>query len=386
MLFLGSYPPRECGIATFTKDVVDSYDERFGGHSEIITIEESDAPPRDYPPTVVANLIQNDRDSYRAIADIINHHPCDALNVQHEYGLFGGGENGEWIIDLIALVRKPVIVSLHTVLPEPTPDHLRVVRTLCATVSAVVVLSATGKDILVERYGIDPQKVSVVHHGVPDVPFRDSGSAKAQLGLHDRQVVSTFGLINRGKGLEYAIEAMRDVAAAHPEVLYLILGQTHPVVRRNEGEVYRESLEKLVAQYGLERNVRLVDRYLGFDELVQYLQATDIYLTPYLNPVQIVSGTLAYAVGLGKAIVSTPYLYAEELLAHGRGFLVQFRDAASIASTMNSLFDDRDLRSSTERRAYRFGRRMTWPHVAHEYGGLFASLLPKFHTALATSA
>ena len=193
-------------------------------------------------------------------------------------------------------------------------------------------------------------------------------------------------MINRGKGLEFAIEAMRDVAAAHPEVLYLILGQTHPVVRRNEGEAYRESLEKLVAKFGLGNNVRLVDRYLGFEELVRYLQATDIYLTPYLNPVQIVSGTLAYAVGLGKAVVSTPYLYAEELLAHGRGFLVQFRDGVSIAETVNALFADRDLRASTERRAYRFGRQMTWPHVAMEYGTLFDSLLPQRLTALATSA
>jgi glycosyltransferase involved in cell wall biosynthesis len=199
-------------------------------------------------------------------------------------------------------------------------------------------------------------------------------------------VISTFGLINRGKGLEYAIEAMREVATTHPDALYLILGETHPVVRRHEGEAYRESLEQLVADYGLEDNVRLVDHYLGFDELVQYLQATDIYLTPYLNPVQIVSGTLAYAVGLGKAIVSTPYLYAEELLAHGRGFLVQFRDALSIAKTMNSLLDDPDLRASTERRAYRFGRQMTWPNVAQEYGRLFTSLLPVRRTALATPA
>jgi polysaccharide biosynthesis protein PslF len=385
MLFLGSYPPRECGIATFTKDVVDSYDQQFGGRSEIIAIEEPDAPTRDYPPTVFANLIQDHRESYRAIADVVNCHPCDALNVQHEFGLFGG-EDGEWIVDLIALVRKPVIVSLHTVLPEPAPHHLRVVRSLCATASAVIVLSATGKDILIDRYGVDPAKVNVIHHGVPDVPFRETDVAKTMLGLHNRQVVSTFGLINRGKGLEYAIEAMRDVAATHPAALYLILGQTHPVVRRRDGEAYRESLEKLVAEYGLGDNVRLVDHYLGFDELVQYLQATDIYLTPYLNPVQIVSGTLAYAVGLGKAIVSTPYLYAEELLAHGRGFLVQFRDAPSIAKAMNTLFADRDLRASTERRAYRFGRQMTWPHVAQEYGRLFTSLLPQRHSVLATSA
>jgi polysaccharide biosynthesis protein PslF len=385
MLFLGSYPPRECGIATFTKDVVDSYDQRFGAHSEIVAIEEPGAPKRAYPATVVANLIQDDRESYRAIAEFVNAHPCDALNVQHEYGLFGG-DNGSWIVDLIALVRKPVIVSLHTVLPEPAPDHLLVARTICATASAIVVLSATGKDILVDKYGIDPQKVNVVHHGVPDVPFRDSDLPKTALGLGDRQVISTFGLINRGKGLEYAIEAMRDVVVDHPEALYLILGQTHPVVRRHEGEVYRESLEKLVADYGLANNVRLVDRFLGFDELVGYLQATDIYLTPYLNPVQIVSGTLAYAIGVGKAVVSTPYLYAEELLAHGRGFLVNFRDAASLAATMNSLLDDRDLRASTERRAYRFGRQMTWPHVAQEYGRLFTSLLPHRRSALATPA
>jgi glycosyltransferase involved in cell wall biosynthesis len=385
MLFLGSYPPRECGIATFTKDVVDSYDQRFGARSEIVAIEEPGAPQREYPETVVANLTQNDRDSYRAVAEFVNEHACDALNVQHEYGLFGG-DNGAWIVDLIALVRKPVILTLHTVLPEPSPEHMLLTRTICATASAIIVLSATGQEILIDRYGIDPLPVNVIHHGVPDVPFRDTAESKGALGLGDRQVISTFGLINKGKGLEYAIEAMRDVVPHHPDALYLILGQTHPVVRRHEGEVYRESLEALVAQYGLENNVKLVDRYLGFDELVGYLQATDIYLTPYLNPVQIVSGTLAYAVGLGKVVVSTPYLYAEELLAHGRGFLVNFRDAASIAETMNSLLEDKDLRSSTERRAYRFGRQMTWPHVAQEYGRLFNSLLPNRRSALATPA
>jgi glycosyltransferase involved in cell wall biosynthesis len=385
MLFLGSYPPRECGIATFTKDVVDSFDERYDTRSEIIAIEEPGAPERAYPDTVIANLIQDDRDSYREIAEFVNLHPCEALNVQHEYGLFGG-DNGEWIVDLISLVRKPVIVSLHTVLPNPSSDHLRTTRMICATASAVVVLSSTGKDILIDRYGIDPHKVNVVHHGVPDVPFRDTAAPKEALGLGTRQVISTFGLINSGKGLEYAIEAMRDVAEQHPDALYLILGQTHPVVRRHEGEIYRQSLEKMVADYGLGNNVKLIDRYLGFDELVGYLQATDIYLTPYLNPVQIVSGTLAYAIGLGKAVVSTPYLYAEELLAHGRGFLVNFRDAASIANTMNSLLVDRNLRASTERRAYRFGRQMTWPHVAQQYGRLFSSLLPNRRTALATPA
>jgi glycosyltransferase involved in cell wall biosynthesis len=226
-------------------------------------------------------------------------------------------------------------------------------------------------------YRIDPSRVRVIHHGVPDVPFRETGPFKASFGIGERMVISTFGLINRGKGLEYAIEAMRDVVRRHPETLYLILGETHPVVRRQEGESYRESLQKMVRDYGLQNNVQLVDKYLDFDELVSYLEATDIYLTPYLNPTQIVSGTLAYAVGCGKAIVSTPYLYAQEVLANHRGFLCNFRDAKSIAQLLNALLDDPALRRATERRSYRFGRQMTWPHVAAEYGKLFAELAPQ---------
>jgi glycosyltransferase involved in cell wall biosynthesis len=199
-------------------------------------------------------------------------------------------------------------------------------------------------------------------------------------------VISTFGLISRGKGLEYAIEAMRGVVPRHPETLYLILGETHPVVRRQEGESYRESLQAMVREFGLNYNVQLVDKYLDFDEVVSYLAATDIYLTPYLNPAQIASGTLAYAVGSGKAIVSTPYLYAQELLAHNRGFLCEFRDAESIAMRLNMLLDDPSLRRATERRAYRFGRQMTWPHVAAEYGQLFNELAPRGPLELVTSA
>ncbi|MBV8354099.1 MAG: glycosyltransferase, partial [Candidatus Eremiobacteraeota bacterium] len=214
----------------------------------------------------------------------------------------------------------------------------------------------------------------VIHHGVPDVPFRSTDTAKAAFGVGQRMVISTFGLISRGKGLEYAIEAMRSVVKLHPEALYLILGQTHPVVRRQEGESYRQSLVERIHAYGLAASIQLVDHYLDFEELVMYLQATDIYLTPYLNPVQIVSGTLAYALGVGKAIVSTPYLYAEELLSHHRGMLVPFRDADSTAEAIIALLGDPLRRRALERRAYRFGRQMTWPNVALAYGRLFAEL------------
>jgi glycosyltransferase involved in cell wall biosynthesis len=384
VLLLGSYPPRECGIATFMHDVKTSFDGAFASRTDVIAIDEPGGEARRYPPEVVARLQEQNRFSYKEIARFIDRHPAELLNIQHEYGLFGG-ERGEWLVSLLDDVTKPVVLTMHTVLPEPDDVMLRVTRELCERSSRVVSLSATGRDLLERVYGVDPDRLRVIHHGVPDVPFTTTDAAKASFGIGQRMVISTFGLINRGKGLEYAIEAMRDVVARHPEVLYLILGETHPVVRRREGESYRESLQELVRSYGLQYNVQLVDKYLDFDELVSYLQATDIYLTPYLNPVQIVSGTLAYAVGCGKAIVSTPYLYAQELLAFGRGFIVPFRDAGAIAARVSELLDDATLRRATERRAYRFGRQMTWPQVAHEYGRCFTEVAPARGIALVSS-
>ncbi len=380
-LFLSSYPPRECGIATFTKDVVDSFDRAFATRSDIVAIDEPGGEARRHGAEVVARLPEQDRFGYAAIARFINEHPAELLNIQHEYGLFGG-ERGEWLVDLMQAVDKPIVLTLHTVLPEPDQTMLRVTRELCASASKVVTLSETGRELLENTYGINHERLLVIHHGVPDVPFSSTDAAKASFGIGQRLVISTFGLINRGKGLEFAIEAMRAVVRRHPEALYLVLGQTHPVVRRREGESYRESLLQLVRDSGLQHNVQLIDKYLDYDELVAYLQATDIYLTPYLNPVQIVSGTLAYAVGCGKAIVSTPYLYAKEVLAHNRGFLCDFKDSASIAGHLRLLLGDSSLRRATERRAYRFGRQMTWPHVAHEYGRLFSELCPPGHVEL----
>jgi len=375
-LFLGSFPPRECGIATFTKDVVDSFEAVYGIRSQVIAIDEPGGEGRVYDARVLTRIVQDDRASYIHAAAAANAHPAQLINVQHEYGLFGGPD-GAWFLDFLEELEKPVVVSLHTVLPEPSDQHRAIARRICERSDTIVVLSQTGKDILVDAYGVDAEKIQVIHHGVPDVPYLPAETSKIKFGISDRMLISTFGLISRGKGLEYAIEAMRSVVERHPEALYLILGQTHPGVRRHEGESYRESLQEKIASYGLEPNVRLVDKYLDFDELVQYLTATDIYLTPYLNPVQIVSGTLAYAVGCGKAIVSTPYLYARELLANGRGFLVDFRDAASLARQVSTLLDDPWLRHATERRAYRYGREMTWPHVAKQYGKLFAELVPQ---------
>lgn len=375
-LFLGSYPPRECGIATFTRDVVETFDRRFATRSEVIAVDEPGGELRTYGPRVLARIRQQDRGDYLRAARVVNEASAELLNVQHEYGLFGG-ELGEWLVDLLRTVSKPVVLTLHTVLPEPDEKMLDVTQRLCRHCAKVVALSQTGRDLLEHTFGIEPEKLRVIHHGVPDVPFQATAGAKATFGIGQRQVISTFGLISRGKGLEYAIDAMRTVVKRHPEVLYLILGETHPVVRRNEGESYRESLQQMVRDHGLQYNVQLVDKYMENEELLNYLAATDIYLTPYLNPTQIVSGTLAYALGCGKAIVSTPYLYAKELLSFGRGFIVPFRDAGAIADRVIALLDDPALRRATERRAYRFSRQMTWPHVVADYGRLFSELVPK---------
>jgi polysaccharide biosynthesis protein PslF len=365
--------------------MVDAYDRAFSLSSPVIAIDEPGAEVRRYPPEVVGRIAEDRHASYLAAAEFLNAYPVELVNIQHEYGLFGG-ERGEWLVDFMRALEKPIVLTLHTVLPEPDETYLRVTRELCKHANKVVALSVTGQSLLEDVYGIDPARLEVIHHGVPDVPFQETHAAKASFGIGQRTVISTFGLISRGKGLEYAIEAMRGVVKRHPETLYLILGETHPVVRRNEGESYRESLHSMVHEYGLHYNVQLVDKYLDFDEVVSYLAATDIYLTPYLNPAQIASGTLAYAVGCGKAIVSTPYLYAEELLAHNRGFLCSFRDAASIMSRLNMLLDDPALRRATERRAYRFGRQMTWPHVSAQYGALFSELAPRDPLELVTSA
>lgn len=373
--FVGSYPPRECGIATFTKDIVSSFGTLSTAPHWVIAIDERPGLVRSYPSEVVARIVRDEPETYRLAADAIAQLAPDIVHVQHEYGLFGG-EDGERIFDLLDRVHAPLVISLHTVIPEPSEHHRSVARRLCARADAVIVLSEAGRTILENAYGIDPNKLRMIPHGVPDVPFEPTERAKRALGLGGRTLISTFGLINRGKGLEYAIDALRAVVARHPNVLYLILGETHPEVRRSEGEIYRDSLKARIRSYGLERHVRHFDRYLGFDELLGYLRATDIYLTPYVNPAQIVSGTLAYAVGCGKAVVSTPYVYAQELLADGRGLLAEFRDGESIATQLLALLDNPALRRAISLRAYEFGRSMTWGHVSHRHLALFRELAP----------
>ncbi len=372
--YMASYPPRECGIATFTKDLVEAVDRTFPGNpGKVVALNESQGTYR-YGPEVKFAVTVDDLESYLEGADYINRSKVDLLCIQHEYGLFGG-RHGENIFAFLDKLKKPLVITLHTVLPRPD-GHLReVTRNLVARADATVVLARKALDILAEDYGIADPSVHYIPHGVPNVRKLPSSSFKSILGLEGMFTISTFGLINPGKGIEYAIRALPKVVERYPNILYLVLGETHPGVRKHEGENYRNYLHGLVAELGLQRHVKFNNRYLSLNEIVSYLMATNVYLVPYLNPNQIASGTLAYAVGAGRAIVSTPFIYAEELLADGRGILVPFRDSDAIAEALDQLMGDPYRRAEIAMAAYAYGRNMTWHNVACEYMGLFTRLL-----------
>ncbi len=375
VLFVGSYPPRECGIATFTEDIRGAYDLLTGAPSEVIAVTD-EGKRYDYPTSVRGEIFRDDRQSYLNAARIANDHAADVVNIQHEYGLFGG-DRGVYLLDFLSALRKPVVLTLHTTLPNPDPTMRFVTRELCNRCDSVIVLAYTGRRILEEHYDIDPRKINVILHGVPDIPLRRSHHFKRRLGLEQNTVISTFGLLSRGKGIEFVIEALPRIFERHPDAVYLLLGETHPEVKKHEGEAYRESLARRVSELGLSDRVQFVDHYMHDEEVVQYLQATDIYVSPSLDPNQIVSGTLSYAVACGRVVIATASVYAIELLADGRGVTIPFRDSDSITAAVNAVLEDPQLRASIETTAYRFGRAMTWSRVAKRYAKAFRDAIAR---------
>jgi glycosyltransferase involved in cell wall biosynthesis len=355
-------------------DVVNATD-LLGWRGIVVAVDEA-ATCEPYADTKVIGVIDKDsRGDYKATAKMLADRGVSLLCIQHEYGIYGG-DHGDYVIDLARAATMPVVVTLHTVLPQPSEPQLRVLKELEKHASAFVVMANKAVEILTDVYGIDRSKIHFIPHGAPVTPFFAEKAAKAQFGLQGRRVISTFGLISPNKGIEDAIAAMPKVVEKEPSAIYLVLGQTHPVVKRREGEWYRDSLQKMVDDLGLNDHVHFVDRYLTLQQLIDYLLATDVYVTPYYaNPHQITSGTLAYAIATGKVIVSTPYLYAEELLANGRGFLYPFRDVDALAETVGRLLTDDAHFEETRRKAYAYGRSMTWPNVGLKYARLFTDLL-----------
>jgi len=364
--FIGNYVPRQCGIATFTTDLCEAVAaESPETACFALPVNDADATYA-YPPRVRFELEESDLASYRRAADFLNINNVDLVCLQHEFGIFGGPA-GSHILGLLRDLRMAVVTTLHTVLREPDAQQRKVMDRLARLSDRLIVMSQRGAEYLRTVYAIPDSKIDVIPHGIPDVPFVDPNFHKDRFGVEGKLVLLSFGLLSPNKGIEYVIEALPAIRKRHPEVIYIVLGATHPHVKQHDGESYRLSLERLARTRGVEGNVLFYDRFVSLEELVEFIGAADIYITPYLNPAQITSGTLAYTVGAGKAVISTPYWYAEELLAEGRGLLVPFADAAAIADRVAEVLDNEAERHAMRKRAYMLGRDMIWPVVARRY-------------------
>ncbi|MDR3590309.1 MAG: glycosyltransferase family 4 protein [Negativicutes bacterium] len=374
--FLSTYPPRECGLATFTEDLVNEITKADLLRPYIIAVA---AGTEEYKDTRVAcQLSQHNRESYFETAKWANVN-ADLLVIEHEYGIFGG-ECGEYIIDLAKILHIPFVITTHTVLEAPSAKQQAVLRELGQLSAMVVTMAESSVPILTGTYDIAPDKIVVIPHGVPSLLVGGRKKLKAGHGLQDKQVISSFGLLSPAKGIEYGIEAVAKVAADFSNVVYLILGKTHPGVKQEMGESYRRSLMDLAEGLGVRDNVLFVDKYLTKEEVIKYLYLSDIYLTPYLSKEQAVSGTLAYAIGCGRVVVSTPYRYAREMLGEGRGLLAEFRDSASLASCISYILRNPQRKKEMELKTLAVGRTMTWDNVAGRYTQLFIKITEQFHS------
>ena len=382
IVYVATYPPQECGIATFTKDLVTAIAKYTPFSEPSVAAVSADVAIEQYPKTVKFHIDKLDVHSYVDVADQINKSEIDLVSLQHEYGIFGGPD-GSHILAFMERLRKPIVTTLHTVLSNPSDGQRAVMNRIAELSGAMVVMVRAGRNILLNNYDVPPGKVIVIPHGVPNVHRVSSVSVKKSLGIANRPVISTFGLISRGKGIEYGIRCMPKLLEKLPDAMYLVLGETHPRVRNHEGESYRNEMVQLVSDLGIEKNVRFNNRYLSLEELINYLSATDVYLTPYVNKDQITSGALAYAIGCGKPTVSTPYLYAEEVLSEGRGILVDFQDTDAMAAAIGKILSDPVLREQMESKAYRYGRRAAWFNVAIDYLDLFHKLCVRYEAAQA---
>jgi glycosyltransferase involved in cell wall biosynthesis len=364
--FVGDYLPRKCGIATFTHDMYGSLAGRFPD-ARCFVVPVNDRPEGyDYPAEVRFEIDEQDLESYRRAADFLNFAHTDVVCLQHEYGIYGGVA-GSHVLALLRDLRMPVVTTLHTVLREPDSDQRRVLREISARSARVVVMTERAKTLLRELYEVPEAKIDLIAHGIPDTPFVDPNAYKDQFGVEGRLVALTFGLLSPNKGIEYVLRAVPEIIKAFPRFVYIVLGATHPALLRDQGERYRLSLERLARDLGIGKHVIFYNRFVELQELTEFIRAADVYVTPYLNPAQITSGTLAYSFGCGKAIVSTPYWHAEELLADGRGVLVPFADAGALAQAICALLTDEPRRSAMCAQAYRLGREMIWERSAGLY-------------------
>ena len=369
--FLGNFVPRSCGIASFTHDLYRSIGSATPGIDCYVAAVTDTQTGYDYPEAVRLQLPEKDLQAYRRTADILNFKNADVLCVQHEFGIYGGPA-GSYLLSLLKEVRMPIVTTLHTILEKPSADKMAVMQSLTHLSDRLVVMSRKGREILLGVYGVDASKIDVIAHGIPDIDFQPEAFYKDHLGIPDKKVLMTFGLIGPGKGIEHLIQALPAIIERHPDVVYLIIGATHPNLIVSDGERYRIGLTALAERYQVQNHVIFHNRYVSADELRDFIGATDIYVTPYLDKAQITSGALAYAFGSGKVVVSTPYWHAEELLAEGRGELVPFNDPLAMAKSIADLLDNPARMQKMRQLAYAEGRSMIWSGVARQYLESFA--------------
>lgn len=375
-LILSSYPPRECGIATFTKDLSDSIQKRFGNSigSKIAAINESSSLLRTYPKKVSVTLTENDIASYEALAKKINRmKDVEVVNIQHEFGLFGG-LFGSYLLTFMELLNKKIITTMHTVLEDPKQEMKEVVRRIFELSDKVVVMTENAKKILADFYQVDVSKVEVIPHGVPAISYEKNEKAKRKYGLKGKTVLMTFGMLSKGKSLETVINALPKVVKKFPDVVYLIVGQTHPIVRQKEGESYRNMLKELIAYHKLNDHVKFLDKYLTLKEIIECLQMADIYLAPSSDARQICSGTVSYAMGAGRAIIASRTKYNEEVLASNRGIIIKDNDPDAFSRAIIKLLRNQELRASLEKNAFEYSRKMTWQNISTKYFNTIHSL------------
>lgn len=368
--FVGDYLPRQCGIATFTSDLYSSYNSFIPNSNALVISVNDTVEGYDYPSEVRYDFYQHDQNAYRKAAEFLNSKDVDVVCLQHEYGIYGGSA-GSYILTLLRNLTMPVVTTFHTILKDPNEEQLVVLKSIADLSSRVICMTEKGRDFLINIYEIPDEKIDVIPHGIPDMPFVDPHFYKDKFGMEGKQTLLTFGLLSPNKGIENVIRALPRIVEQCPNVVYMVLGATHPHLLKHEGEAYRDSLKKLAADLGVRDHIRFYNQFVELEDLREYLGSADIYITPYLNPAQITSGTLSYAFGCGKAVISTPYWHAEELLAEGRGMLVPFGDSEAIADQVITMLTDEPARHSIRKKAYMMGREMIWERVIQSYAHSF---------------
>lgn len=374
VVYLSTFPPRKCGIATFTEDITNAMDEMLAPliKSKIVAMNPNDVVSYRYPRKVILQINQDNKEEYVQVAQRINQmDEVQLVNIQHEFGIFGG-KWGSHLIPFVETLRKPMVINFHTVLPSPNKEVAHIVKSLAESASSVTAMTSLSKKILSQEYGISARKIKVIPHGVHSQPYTSSKQAKTTLGYSDRVILSTFGLLHGNKGLEYVIDALPEVVKIFPNFVYIIFGATHPVILIKEGESYRNFLIERIRDLGLYDHVKLYNKYFPLDELLHFLKATDIYISSGLDPDQAVSGTLTYALGMGRPVISTAFSQAKEVVTDAVGTLVDFRNPRAYTDAILRLLEDENLRSQLGENAYFRTRYMIWPNVAVQYAKVFS--------------